>query len=60
MQPHPGNPHRDPEKLRALAFWYRGASKQASDPMICEGLLSKAKNLDKEAELISGRAHGAC
>ena len=58
-QPHPGNPHRDPEKLRALASWYREAAEQESNPMIWEGLLSKAEGLDKEAERISVRVHGS-
>ena len=58
-QPHPGNPHRDPEKLRALASWYRLASwhreaaEQESNPMIWEGLLAKAEGLGKGAERIS-------
>ena len=60
QQPHPGNPYRDPDKLRALAVWYRVAAEHESNPLICEGLLSRATNLDEEAELISGRVHASC
>jgi len=56
-QPHPGNPRCDPEKLRALASWYRAAAEQKSNPMIREGLLSRAADLDKEAKRLHERVH---
>jgi hypothetical protein len=56
-QLHPGNPQRDPEKLRALASWYRNAAGQKSNPMVREGLLSKAADLDNEAKRLK-RVHG--
>jgi hypothetical protein len=42
----------DPEKLRELASWYREFAERAGNPMIWEGRLRLAEDLDREAERI--------
>jgi hypothetical protein len=40
---------RNPEKLRELASWYREFAERAGNPMIWEGRLRKAEDLEAEA-----------
>ncbi len=50
---HPGNPRGDPEKLRALAAWYRESAARARNPLIWAGLLSVADELERQAARIA-------
>jgi hypothetical protein len=44
----------DPVKLRELASWYRGFAERAGNPVIWEGRLQMAEDLEEEAEHIEG------
>ena len=45
----------DPEKLRELASWYREFAERAGNPVIWEGRLRMAEDLDEEARRIEQR-----
>jgi hypothetical protein len=44
----------DPAKLRELAAWYREFAERAGNPVIWEGRLRVAEDLEYEAERLEG------
>jgi hypothetical protein len=50
----------DEHKLRQLAAWYREFAERAGNPVIWEGRLRMAENLEARADEVSRRvAHGS-
>ena len=52
----------DPRRLRELASWYRSLAERAGSPMIWDGRLRTAEDLEAEAarlERTVSRPHGA-
>jgi hypothetical protein len=54
----PNIPLENPEKLRALAAWYRANADRANTPWVWEGRLQTAEDLERHAaELEQPRPH---
>ena len=47
--------HREPEKLRELASWYRDLAERAGSTVIWEARLRMAEDLEIEADRLGAR-----